>query len=62
MKIKSYFANMTRYETTGLFSFYILPSLAIYRDSVFKKEQFFEVCFQWLCWAFTISIGKKEDT
>lgn len=61
MKIKCYFANMTRYETTGLFSFYILPSLAIHMDSVFKKDQFFEVCFQWLCWVFTISLEKKEN-
>lgn len=62
MKVKCYFANMTRYEMTGLFSFYILPSLSIHMDDVFKKEQFFEICFKWLCWAFTISINKKENT
>lgn len=46
---------------TGLFNFYILPSLAIYKDDVFKDEQLFEICFQWLCWTITISVDKKEN-
>ncbi len=61
MKVKCYFANVTRYEMTGLFSFYILPSLAIYKDDVFKNEQFFDMSFKWLCWVLTISFDKKEN-
>ena len=61
MKVKYYFTNVTRYKMTGLFNFYILPSLAIYKDDIFKDEQLFEICFQWLCWAITISVDKKEN-
>ena len=48
-------------KVIGTNNFYILPSLAIYKDDVFKDEQLFEICFQWLCWAITISVDKKEN-
>lgn len=52
---------MVKHRTTGWFTFYILPSLEIYKDDVFNEE-YFEICFKWLCWVFTISINKKGDT
>lgn len=58
MNLKLFHGHTLGYKVTGMFSLKILPSIEIYKDSVFK-EQYFEINFDWLFWYFTIEFTKN---
>ena len=57
MKTHCYICKTMNYKTTGLFSFYVLPTIEIHKDDVFE-ENYFEIAFCWPFFAITLSFDK----